>query len=77
MNSKRVRESEFEMKTNGPKLIKMEHIKMEREINSKSGESDKIINISILIQYIQSFSKSFYGSRCNKSCHLLTSFVPS
>ena len=27
MNSKRVRESEFEMKTNGPKLIKMEHIK--------------------------------------------------
>ena len=66
MNSKRVRESEI--KTNGPKLIKNgTYKKMERAIILKSGESDKIINISILIQYIQSFSKSFYGSRCNIS----------
>ena len=35
----------------------MEHIK--NGTADKSGESDKIINISILIQYIQSFFERF------------------
>ena len=56
----------------------MEHIK--NGTADKSGESDKIINISILIQYIQSFFERFFtvhaAERCNKSCNLydLTSF---